>query len=87
VYTGRDGRQHVARTPTGDFRVYRKVAGVDDGYLGRLYDPAYFRGGFAIHGSTSVPAEPASHGCVRIPRSLSAEFSGRTPIGTRVVIR
>ena len=26
----------------------------------------YFYGGYAVHGMTSVPAYPASHGCVRM---------------------
>jgi lipoprotein-anchoring transpeptidase ErfK/SrfK len=31
-----------------------------------MYRPNYFYGGYALHGSSSVPAYPASHGCVRI---------------------
>jgi lipoprotein-anchoring transpeptidase ErfK/SrfK len=31
-----------------------------------MYKPYYFRGGYAIHGSPSVPGYPASHGCVRV---------------------
>jgi lipoprotein-anchoring transpeptidase ErfK/SrfK len=34
--------------------------------LGFLYSPFYFYGGYALHGSNSVPAFPASHGCVRV---------------------
>jgi hypothetical protein len=67
TYTGRDGLQHVAVTPSGRFQIFRKVAGWDLSYLGRLYYPVYFHGGYAIHGSKSVPLEPVSHGCVRIP--------------------
>jgi hypothetical protein len=55
------------QTPRGRFRVFRRVRGWDPSPLGRLYDPLYFTGGYAIHGSTSVPPHPASHGCVRIP--------------------
>jgi lipoprotein-anchoring transpeptidase ErfK/SrfK len=39
-------------------------------------------GGYAIHGSTSVPADPASHGCVRIPMSDAIGFFERNLIGT-----
>ncbi|MEZ5102791.1 MAG: L,D-transpeptidase family protein [Thermoleophilia bacterium] len=85
-YTGLDGREHVARTPTGSFRVQRKVAGWDESYLGRLYYPLYFQGGYAIHGSTSVPIEPVSHGCVRIPIWLAQAFFQEHGIGTRVVV-
>ncbi len=35
-------------------------------YLGELYNPYYFLGGYAIHGSPSVPNYPASHGCIRV---------------------
>ncbi len=31
-----------------------------------LYNPFYFRGGYAVHGSPSVPNYPASHGCIRV---------------------
>jgi lipoprotein-anchoring transpeptidase ErfK/SrfK len=30
-----------------------------------------------------LPGYPASHGCVRMPRDLAAEFFGRVQIGTR----
>jgi hypothetical protein len=53
-------------TPTGHFTVYRQVDGDDHGPLGVLYRPKYFTGGVAVHGFPSVPARPASHGCVRV---------------------
>jgi len=34
--------------------------------LGEIYRPKYFNGGIAIHGMHNVPAQPASHGCVRL---------------------
>jgi N-acetylmuramoyl-L-alanine amidase len=33
-----------------------------------MYRPNYFYGGYAVPGMTSVPAYPASHGCVRMCR-------------------
>jgi lipoprotein-anchoring transpeptidase ErfK/SrfK len=46
----------------------------------------YFNGGIAVHGYTSVPTYPASHGCVRV--SIAAMnllwLGGRMGIGTRV---
>jgi lipoprotein-anchoring transpeptidase ErfK/SrfK len=86
VYTGLDGRRHLARTPTGRFEIRRKVPGWDTSYLGRLYYPLYFRGGYAIHGSTSVPIEPVSHGCVRIPIWLTRDFYVRHELGTPVIV-
>jgi lipoprotein-anchoring transpeptidase ErfK/SrfK len=86
TYTGLDGRAHVAITPTGRFEVFRRVAGEDRSYLGTLYYPSYFTNGYAIHGSESVPAEPASHGCVRIPLYLARTFFERMELGTPVIV-
>jgi hypothetical protein len=58
VSTGATGN-----TPLGTWHVYRKVTGFD----WVLWYPMYFLRGFAIHGYPSVPAYPASHGCVRVP--------------------
>lgn len=73
-------------TPTGTFRIYRQDAGWHTSRLGRLHNAQYFIGGYAIHGSTSVPAEPASHGCVRIPMSASEWFPSHVSRGMQVVI-
>jgi L,D-transpeptidase-like protein/putative peptidoglycan binding protein len=55
-----------ASTPTvlGTFRFYRKSPGYN---AKGMYYSNYFIGGYAIHGYPSVPAYPASHGCIRIP--------------------
>lgn len=74
-------------TPTGTFRMYRSESGWHTSSLGRLYNAQYFIGGYAIHGSTSVPAEPASHGCVRIPMNSAEWFPAHVPAGTQVVIQ
>ena len=63
----------TAKTPGGSFRVTRRWVGWRESRLGEMYNPLYFNGGIAIHGSPSVPAYPASHGCVRIPM-VSAEW-------------
>ena len=61
------GRWARAITPTGRFHIYwRYSAGWQPGPLGSMYRPNYFYGGYALHGMTSVPAYPASHGCVRM---------------------
>jgi peptidoglycan hydrolase-like protein with peptidoglycan-binding domain len=60
------GRRAQAITPTGRFRIYSRYDGWQAGPLGSLYRPNYFYGGYAVHGMTSVPANPASHGCVRM---------------------
>jgi peptidoglycan hydrolase-like protein with peptidoglycan-binding domain len=56
-----------AVTPEGLFETVRqRPDGWWDGDLGKIYRPKYFHGGIAIHGMTSIPAYPASHGCVRL---------------------
>jgi peptidoglycan hydrolase-like protein with peptidoglycan-binding domain len=86
LYTGLDGEEHVATTPRGRFHVYRRVAGTDTSYLGNLYYPAYFTGGYAVHGSRTVPARPVSHGCVRIPYYLARTLFQRMQLGTLVIV-
>lgn len=57
----------VAITREGKFRVQRRrTDGWWVGDMGPIYRPIYFDGGIAFHGSTVVPAYPASHGCVRV---------------------
>jgi peptidoglycan hydrolase-like protein with peptidoglycan-binding domain len=65
TYKSWNGNTVTARTPEGDFSFYREENGWYRSYLGRLYEPFFFRGGYAIHGSNSVPPYPASHGCIR----------------------
>jgi lipoprotein-anchoring transpeptidase ErfK/SrfK len=81
-----EGETEAAVTPVGRFRVYRKVPGWRKSRLGLLYYPNYLVGGIAIHGNPAVPAQPASHGCIRIPMFASEQFSSLTPIGTEVIV-
>jgi peptidoglycan/xylan/chitin deacetylase (PgdA/CDA1 family)/lipoprotein-anchoring transpeptidase ErfK/SrfK len=81
-----DGQTYRAHTPRGDFRVERKIAGKRVSRLGTLYWPSYFVGGYAIHGSDSVPTYPASHGCVRIPRYVERAFFYRNPVERPVFV-
>ena len=92
VCSGNEGRYwdhgqiHRAHTPRGTFRVVRKISGWRRSSLGLLYYPNYIVNGIAIHGSPSVPAFPASHGCIRIPMFAAKELSAMTPVGTSVVV-
>jgi hypothetical protein len=52
--------------------------------LGSLYNPVYFNGGIAVHGSRSVPGQPASHGCIRIPMGAAEWFPSAVHIGMPV---
>jgi len=81
-----EGERRKAITPTGRFRVYRKIPGWRKSPLGLMYYPVYIAGGVAIHGSPSVPRRPASHGCIRIPMYAAKAFFDSTPIGTVVVV-
>jgi len=72
------------RTPTGTYRIQRKIGGWRRSRLGLMWRPAYFRGGYAIHGSRSVPNYPASHGCVRVTMSQMAWLAPHLPIGSTV---
>jgi peptidoglycan hydrolase-like protein with peptidoglycan-binding domain len=62
-----EGRRLLADTPEGRFSVTWAHDGWREGALGRLYRPRYFHpDGIAVHGYSSVPAYPASHGCARV---------------------
>ena len=91
LYEIRDGRVnrivHVStgatgNTPLGTFHVYRTVRGWD----WVLWYPMYFLRGFAIHGYPSVPAYPASHGCVRVPMWIAPDLLAQHGPGARVVV-
>ncbi len=90
-----DGGCGTAITPVGAHRFMWRYPGWRTSRLGKLYKPVYFTGsGIAVHGSNSVPAYPASHGCVRIPMHIAEYFpdlvsrgdavyvlDGKTPVG------
>ena len=82
IASGRAG----LRTPTGTFSIERKLPYWRKSDLGLLYKPAYFHGGYAIHGSYSVPPNPASHGCVRVAVSTMDWLYPLLPYGMRVDI-
>ncbi|MDQ4097647.1 MAG: L,D-transpeptidase [Actinomycetota bacterium] len=81
-----EGEWWLAETPRGWFEIYWKDPGWVEGSLGWMYNAMYFIGGFAIHGSTSVPDYPASHGCVRVTLEDSDALFERIPVGTPVVV-
>ena len=77
VSTGATGN-----TPLGEWHVYSKIAG----WSWVLWYPNYFLRGFAIHGYPSVPAYPASHGCVRVPMWLATSLYAQIPMGSSIFI-
>ncbi|HEX5615788.1 MAG TPA: L,D-transpeptidase family protein [Acidimicrobiia bacterium] len=80
----------TAATPTrpGSFVIYRADVGRTRSCDGCLYRPRFFDGGRAFHGYISVPAYPASHGCVRmINPAMDFMWSANlVPMGSRVVV-
>jgi hypothetical protein len=82
-----EGRTLLADTPPGRHRVSREIDGIREGELGRLYRPKYFHpDGIAVHGSSSVPQYPASHGCVRVTNAAIDWMwaNNIVPLGTTV---
>jgi N-acetylmuramoyl-L-alanine amidase len=92
VSTGSDkpfmeqGQMSIAYTPRGRFVVYDKTFGWENGDPGSVYYANYITGGVAIHGYLSVPTQPASHGCIRIPMFAAREVSKLLQLGTIVLV-
>lgn len=85
-YRGSDGKWARAYTPRGSFKITRQIKGNRKAPLGTLYYPSYFNGGIAFHGSNSVPAHAASHGCARVPRFAEKELSNLLHVGMPVFV-
>ena len=88
AYTSSSGGIARAATPPGSFTIGRQIDGIREAPLGTLYRPKYFNGGIAVHGSGSIPATPASHGCARLTNAAMDLLwsSGVAEIGTAVVV-
>jgi peptidoglycan hydrolase-like protein with peptidoglycan-binding domain len=86
AYQSSSGGTAIAATPPGQFQVQREIDGLREAPLGTLYRPKYFNGGIAVHGSGSIPANPASHGCARVTNAAMDMLwsSGAANIGTSV---
>ena len=76
----------VSSTPRGEFSIERKINGVRKAPLGTIYYPSYFKQGWAIHGSNSIPPRPASHGCVRVPRGADKKLFKMMPVGMKIYL-
>lgn len=80
------GKWQRAYTPRGVFKIQRQIRGTRKAPLGSLYNPSYFNGGIAIHGSNSIPVTAASHGCARIPRFADKQFIDMVSVGMPVYV-
>jgi peptidoglycan hydrolase-like protein with peptidoglycan-binding domain len=85
-YRAPNGVRDVADTPVGSFSVVWKFDGNRVAPLGTLHRPLYFYRGWAIHGSNSVPAYPASHGCVRVSNTDADWLFPIVAVGTPVIL-
>jgi peptidoglycan hydrolase-like protein with peptidoglycan-binding domain len=81
-----EGKWQKAYTPRGTFKIQRQIRGTRKAALGSLYNPSYFNGGIAIHGSNSIPVKAASHGCARIPRFADKQFVEMVKVGMPVYV-
>jgi lipoprotein-anchoring transpeptidase ErfK/SrfK len=79
------GRCGTAVTPRGTYRIYNYIRGWRIAPLGKLYNPLYFKGGYAIHGGR-LPGYPASHGCVRVSYSVANWLPSVAGVGSTVRI-
>jgi hypothetical protein len=84
VSTGKEGHA----TPNGTFAAGEKFPM----HHSDLYDNApmpysvQIGGGYFIHGFSSVPAHPASHGCIRLPMEQAKRFFDWVEPGTPVIV-
>jgi peptidoglycan hydrolase-like protein with peptidoglycan-binding domain len=85
-YLTKSGATATALSPVGYYTIERRIVGERKADLGTLYDPQYFYRGWAIHGSNSVPAYPASHGCIRVTRTDAKFLLKAISVGTRVYV-
>jgi len=92
-YGNVDGEEDLVRgecgksiTPGGVFKFYREVEGLRQSALGGMWNPVYLNYGIAVHGALNVPLQPASHGCIRIPMSISEDFLETSELGDQVFV-
>jgi N-acetylmuramoyl-L-alanine amidase len=80
--------KHYAVTPNGTYSVLWKTGGWWTSPLGRLYKPAFIDDslGIAIHGYPSVPPQPVSHGCIRVPMAFADTMATLDPVGMTVIV-
>lgn len=85
VSSGKRGHE----TPTGIFSILEKSRYHESNIYSNAPMPFMQRltwSGIALHASNSVPAHPASHGCVRLPNAFAKTLFKLTERGLHVVI-
>lgn len=84
ISTGKRGKE----TPNGHFRAQSKSLMHRSRLYGNVPMPysVQIAGNYFIHGFSSVPYHPASHGCIRVPMDTAQEFYQWVTPGTPVDI-
>jgi hypothetical protein len=83
--TGIGGDSPDLGTPPGRFAIYRKeIHSWSVPYKTWLPYASYWNAGWALHGYASVPAQPVSHGCARLPLPEAKLVYAFARIGTPV---
>jgi hypothetical protein len=82
ISSGRPGME----TRVGTFDVDYKINGNQTVSHGVVYKPLWFDGDIGVHGFSSVPDHPASHGCVRVPDHVADLLFPLYPVGSTVVV-
>jgi L,D-transpeptidase catalytic domain len=67
----------------GHFRFYRRQPGYNSL---RMYFSVYYNRGEAVHGYSSVPTRPASHGCIRTPISDAVSIYNWVRLGMSIYV-
>jgi lipoprotein-anchoring transpeptidase ErfK/SrfK len=67
----------------GHYRFYRRQPGYN---AIRMYYSVYYNRGEAIHGYSSVPTHPASHGCIRTPISDARSIYNWVSLGMSIYV-
>lgn len=83
IYEGWCGQ---AVTPGGLYYFYNRKVGLRESKLGTMWNPVYFNFGIAVHGAMTVPKQPASHGCIRIPIFISEYFQSLVKYNDRIYV-
>jgi hypothetical protein len=85
--TGVGGDDPDLGTPPGHYAIYRKeIRSWSVPYKSWLPYASYWNAGWALHGYESVPAQPASHGCARLPLPEAPIVYAFARIGTPVQV-
>lgn len=80
------GRRHLAITPRGTFKVYRKIEGWHQSPLGSMYYSSYIIGGVAIHGREDFSSNTTTYGCIAIPTFGAPRFFELMPMDSKVIV-